>query len=142
MRTGFISRAVTYGVIGALALALALGAGTAGATPNQQGALALIARGWLGRVALVVIAAGLLAYAVWKLWQGIAGRGPEGGGGPSLKDRIPNLSGGVVYLVFFAVAVEVLAGDGGTRAASLGTSRLAFLAGRAGRSWSAERASR
>ncbi|MFZ0975474.1 MAG: DUF1206 domain-containing protein, partial [Solirubrobacteraceae bacterium] len=42
-RTGFVARAVTYGVIGGIALALALGAGAAPAAPNQQGALALIA---------------------------------------------------------------------------------------------------
>ncbi|MGA8718742.1 MAG: hypothetical protein WB557_12100, partial [Solirubrobacteraceae bacterium] len=41
-RTGFVARAVTYGVIGGIALALALGAGAAPAAPNQQGALALI----------------------------------------------------------------------------------------------------
>jgi hypothetical protein len=50
VRAGFAARGITYGVIGALALAMALGAGTAGTAPNQQGALALIARapaaGW------------------------------------------------------------------------------------------------
>jgi hypothetical protein len=64
IRIGFISRGVTYAVIGGLTLALALGAGTDNAAPNQQGALALIARSALGRVALIAIAAGLLAYAL------------------------------------------------------------------------------
>ena len=78
VRAGFVARGITYGVIGALALALALGAGTMGAVPSQQGALALIARSAVGGAALVVICAGLMAYALWKLTQGIAGRGPEG----------------------------------------------------------------
>lgn len=112
VRTGFFARGLTYGVVGALALALASGAGTAGASPDQQGALKLVARAPLGFIALSVIAAGLLAYAVWKLSQAFYGRGPEGGGGPSLPERAVNAGGGIVYLVFCAVAVEILAGSG------------------------------
>jgi hypothetical protein len=113
VRGGFVARGITYGVIGALALALAAGAGTAGTAPNQQGALELIDRSWPGRATLAVIAAGLLAYALWKLTQGIFGSGPEGGGGTGLKDRVANVSGGVIYVGFFFVAVRVLAGSGG-----------------------------
>lgn len=113
VRAGFISRGITYGVIGGLTLALALGAGTDGAAPDQQGALALIARPGLGRVAMVGIAAGLLAYAIWKLDQGVHGGGPEGPGSGSAKDRVSNLAGGAAYLVFFAVAIQTLAGSGG-----------------------------
>lgn len=114
IRAGFLARALTYGVIGALALALAVGAGSEPASPSQQGALALIASAPLGRVALVVIAAGLLAYALWKIVQGIFGRGPEGGGSRGLTDRAGNLAGGVCYMAFFGVAVRVLAGSGGS----------------------------
>src|SRR5690349_2194835 len=48
VRAGFVARSVTYGVVGAIALALAVGAGSAPAAPNQQGALALIAHAPLG----------------------------------------------------------------------------------------------
>src|ERR1700759_4364306 len=113
VRAGFVARGVTYGVIAGLAIALAVGAGTDGTAPNQEGALALLARAEVGRVALVVICAGLLAYALWKLYLGIFGRGPEGGGSPGLTDRVGNFGGGVVYLVFFAVAVRVLSGSSG-----------------------------
>lgn len=117
VRTGFVGRAITYGVIGGLAIAIALGAGTAGVAPNQQGALALISRAAIGRAALIVICAGLLAYALWKIYQGIFGRGPEGGGSPAVKDRVANGFGGLAYLVFFAVAVRVLAGSSGSSGA-------------------------
>lgn len=113
IRTGFVARAITYGVIGALALAIAVGAGRVGAAPNQQGALALIARTALGRVALVAICAGLLAYALWKLTQGVLGRGPEGGGSSQLFDRVANLAGGAVYVGFFLIAIRVLTGSAG-----------------------------
>jgi Domain of Unknown Function (DUF1206) len=114
VRAGFVARGITYGVVGALALALALGAGKMGTAANQQGALALISRDWLGYLALIVIAAGLLAYALWKLLQGVLGHGPEGGGGSGVKDRVANLGGGIAYIVFFAVAVRTLAGSGGS----------------------------
>ena len=113
VRAGFVARGITYAVIAGLAIALAVGAGTDGTAPNQQGALALVARSPLGKLALGVICAGLLAYAVWKLYQGIVGRGPEGGGSPGLIDRLGNLGGGVVYVGFFAVAVRILAGGSG-----------------------------
>jgi len=111
VRAGFVARSITYGVVGAIALALAVGAGAAPAAPNQQGALALIAKAPLGRVAVAVAAVGLLAYAVWKIGQGLFGRGPEGGGDSGAIDRIGNVAGGVVYLGFFAVAVRILFGD-------------------------------
>jgi hypothetical protein len=119
IRGGFFARGLTYAVIGVLALALALGLGRLGTEPNQEGALALIARAQLGRAAMVVIASGLLAYAVWKLWQALLGTGPEGGGGKHIKDRAANLGGGIVYIGFFAVAVRVLisTSDGGSRQA-------------------------
>jgi hypothetical protein len=98
-------------VIGALALAIALGAGAMGTSPNQQGALVLIAHTPVGRPAMVVICAGLIAYAVWKFTQGFFGHGPEGGGSARLKDRIANVGGGLVYLGFFAVAILALTGS-------------------------------
>lgn len=116
-RAGFAARGVTYGVIGALALAMALGAGTAGTAPNQQGAFTLIARTGLGQAALVVICAGLLGYALWKLTLAFLGTGPEGAGGSGLTDRLANLVGGIVYIVFFAVAVGVLTGSSGNSSA-------------------------
>lgn len=116
VRCGFVARGLTYGIIGALALALALGAGGGSAT-NQQGALAALAGAPLGKVALVVVAAGLLSYALWKLTLSAIGTGPEGGGGSDAAERLRNLAGGIVYLGFSAVAVRVLLGDGGSQAA-------------------------
>lgn len=97
-------------MIGGLALALAAGAGRGPVAPNQQGALALLARAPLGRAAVLAVAVGLLAYAIWKLWQAAFGRGPEGGGGRAVMDRLANVGGGLAYLAFFAVAVSVVAG--------------------------------
>jgi hypothetical protein len=116
VRAGFATRGVTYAVIGGLAAAIALGAGRDGTSPNQQGALALIAQAPLGRVVIAVAAVGLLAYALWKLGLGVMGRGPEGGGGKTLKDRVANLGQSAVYAGFFAVALQVLVGASGRQA--------------------------
>ena len=52
VRTGFVARGLTYALIGAIAIALALGAGSRAQAPNQQGALSLVASAPLGSVAL------------------------------------------------------------------------------------------
>lgn len=111
VRAGFVARGLTYGIIGALALALALGA-AGGSETNQQGALGLIAKAPLGKVALIAVAVGLLAYALWKLTLSAIGTGPEGGGGDKATERLRNLAGGIVYCGFFAVAVGVVTGSG------------------------------
>lgn len=112
VRAGFVARGVTYAVLGGLALALAVGPGTERTPASQQGALGLLDRNWLGTLALVVIAAGLLAYALWKLLQGIVGRGPEGGGSNGGVDRFGNVAGGVAYIVFFALVIRILVKGG------------------------------
>lgn len=115
VRTGFVARGLTYALIGGVAIALALGAGSGGQAPNQQGALDLIASAPLGTVALIVIAIGLGAYAAWKLFLAAFGIGPDGGGGQKLFDRVSNLAGGLVYLGFCALAVRVLTGSAGNQ---------------------------
>jgi hypothetical protein len=115
VRTGFIARGLTYAIIGAVAIALALGAGSNGQAPNQQGALSLVASAPLGSAALVVIAVGMAAYALWKLTLAAIGVGPDGGGGRGAKERLSNLAGGVVYVSFSALAVRVLAGSAGSQ---------------------------
>jgi hypothetical protein len=111
VRSGFVARGLTYGVIGGIAIALALGVGRHAGTPDQQGALALMAWAPLGKVVLVVVSAGLLAYALWKLALAIRGYGPEGGGGRDLSDRVGNAIGGIAYLSLFVVSVRVLFGQ-------------------------------
>jgi hypothetical protein len=116
VRMGFAIRGVTYAIMGVLTVAIALRSGTLGTTADQSGALALISHTTLGRLAMVGIALGLLAYAVWKIEQGIRGGGPEGGGGSRAFDRTANISGGLAYLIFFSIAVGALIGDRGDSA--------------------------
>jgi hypothetical protein len=112
-RAGFLARSLTYAVIAGLTVAIALNVDVRPAAANPQGALSVINSGPLGRVALGTISVALLAYAVWKLVQAVRGRGPEGGGGRAVWDRLANLGGGLVYVAFFGVAVAVLSGSVG-----------------------------
>lgn len=106
-RAGFIARGIVYGLIGVLAVALALGAG--GKATNQQGALETVAAQPLGRVLLVAIAAGLGGYALWRLVRAALGRGPEDAR-DNLIDRIAGFGSGVVYAFLCYVAAKIVAG--------------------------------
>jgi hypothetical protein len=81
-RLGYASKAIVYGIIGMLALGAAFGLSRA---TDQQGAFLAILRQPFGTVLLIIIALGLLGYAVWRIVQAVAdpegkGRGVKGAG--------------------------------------------------------------
>ena len=119
-RTGLVARGVVYGVIGALSIGLATGAG--GKTTSQTGALKTIAHQPLGTVALIAVTVGLAGYAAWRLLEGVSGyRGTETA---STGHRVSAIASGVAYAALCAVAVEILVGSspsgGGARQATAG----------------------
>jgi hypothetical protein len=101
-----VARGLIYGIIGVLAIKLAVGAG--GKTTNQQGALKTIAHQPLGRVLLVLVAIGLGGYALWRLLRALLGHGPEDS--DTGFDRVAALGSGIVYAGLCAIAVELLLG--------------------------------
>jgi hypothetical protein len=113
-RAGFVARGLIYGIIGVLAVRLAVGAG--GKATNQQGALETIARQPFGKVLLILVAIGLGGYALWRLIRALLGHGPEDS--DTSFDRIAALGSGVVYAALCAVAVEILLGSGGGNSGS------------------------
>jgi hypothetical protein len=113
-RAGFVSRGVIYGIIGILAIKLALGAG--GKTTNQQGALKTIAQQPFGEVLLILVAIGLAGYALWRLIHALLGHGPEDS--DTTFDRVAALGSGIVYGGLCAIAVEILLGSGGNSSGS------------------------
>jgi Domain of Unknown Function (DUF1206) len=108
-RAGFVARGVVYGVIGILAIKLAVGAG--GKTTDQSGALRTIAQQPFGEVLLVLVAIGLAGYSLWRLLHALVGHGPERS--DSGFDRVAALGSGIAYAVICAVAVGILLGSGG-----------------------------
>jgi len=113
-RTGFVARALVYGIIGILALKLALGHG--GKLADQEGALQTVARQPFGEVLLTLVAIGLGGYSLWRLVRAAIGHGPEGS--DSGFDRISALASGIAYGAICALAVEILIGAGGGSAGS------------------------
>src|SRR4051812_25022006 len=110
-RGGLAARAVTYAIIGVLALKLALGDG--GKATNQQGALKTIAGQPFGKVLLIVLAIGLFGYALWRLTRAAIGHGVESGEDDT-KERIAGVASGVVYAGLCVTAIQILAGSGGS----------------------------
>jgi hypothetical protein len=90
---GFVARALIYGIIGVLALKLALGHG--GKLMNQQGALHTVAHQPFGKLLLTVVAIGLGGYALWRLVRAAIGHGAEGS--DSSFDCVAALASGIVY---------------------------------------------
>jgi uncharacterized protein DUF1206 len=108
-RAGFVARALIYGIIGILAVKLAVGAG--GKLTDQRGALQTIADQPFGHALLVIVAVGLAGYALWRFTRAALGHGPEAH--DSTFDRIAALASGLVYAGICAIAVELLLGGGG-----------------------------
>lgn len=80
-RVGYGAKAVLYITIGILAAEAAFGPG--GRTTDTQGALRVVHRMTFGRVMLLVVAAGLLGYALWRVVEALVdpdgrGNGPKG----------------------------------------------------------------
>ncbi len=103
-RAGFLARGAIYGIIGILALELAVGAG--GKATNQQGALKTIAHQPFGKLLLILVAVGLGGYAAWRFVRAALGHGPEGS--DSGFDRVAALASGIVYAGLCVIAVRVL----------------------------------
>ena len=106
-RAGFVARGLIYGIIGILAIKLAVGVG--GKTTNQQGALKTIANQPFGKLLLILVAIGLGGYAFWRLLRALLGHGPEAS--DSGFERLAGFASGVVYASLCAVAVEILIGS-------------------------------
>jgi len=106
-RPGLVARGVVYGVIGILAIKVAVGSG--GKTTNQQGALQTIVQQPFGKVLLIAIAIGLAGYAGWRLLRAAIGHGSEEA--DSGFDRVAAAASGLCYGALFVVAVKILAGS-------------------------------
>jgi hypothetical protein len=66
-RVGLVAKGISYGLVGLLAIGVALGIG--GKPTSRQGALQKLAGEPFGKVVLVLLGAGFMAYALWRLIQ-------------------------------------------------------------------------
>lgn len=112
-RFGLVARGVSYGIIGILALQLAVGSG--GKTTTQRGALLEIAERPFGRAMLIAMIIGLASYALWRLIRAGIGHGTQDT--DSAGERIAGAASGLGYMALSFTAVQILVGansGGGT----------------------------
>jgi hypothetical protein len=110
-RIGLVAQGVLYAVVGILAIQVALGGRKE--NPDKGGALRTIADQPFGRVLLVLLAAGLAAYAVWRLAQALFDRDGEGTDPKGLAKRVAALAKAGWYALLCGLTVSVLVGGNG-----------------------------
>ena len=105
-RAGLVARGVSYGVIGILALKLAVGSG--GKATNQRGALKTIAEQPFGQALLIAMALGLAGYAIWRLVRAGIGHGTRDK--DTTGERLAGLASGLAYGALCITALKILVG--------------------------------
>lgn len=113
-RSGLVAKGLSYGLVGVLAVKLALGDG--GKATSRQGALQTLAQHTFGKIVLALLACGLAAYAIWRFVQAAAERDDEGGEKGKLKKwgkRAGYVGRGLIYAGLTVSAVKILLGGGG-----------------------------
>ena len=110
-RFGYAAKGTVYILLGGLALVAALGKG--GAITDQTGAVLMLDQQPLGRVLLVVVALGLLGYALWCWIQ--AALDPDGYGhkAKGIAVRVGYTAVGLTYGALALTALRVAAGRAG-----------------------------
>lgn len=113
-RAGYTAKGIVYVIIGALAAQAALGHG--GTTTDQQGAVQTIYQQPFGRFLLILVAIGLIGYAVWSLSQGVLDVEHNGTKAKALVQRLGYTLIGVTYagLAFGSLRLAVGAGSAGS----------------------------
>jgi hypothetical protein len=112
-RTGLVAKGLSFGIVGFLAVKLALGDG--GKATSRQGALQAIAQHSYGKIVLILLACGFAAYALWRFVQAFAER-DEGGSKGALKKwgkRAGYIGRGLIYAGLTFSTVKILLGSGG-----------------------------
>ena len=111
-RMGLVAKGVSFGIVGALALKLALGDG--GKTTSRQGALQSLAAQSFGKIALILLATGFAAYAIWRFVQAFAEREEPNEKGEARKwaKRAGYVGRGLIYAGLTFSAIKILAGSG------------------------------
>jgi Domain of Unknown Function (DUF1206) len=113
-RGGLVAKGVSFGIVGALAIGVAVGRG--GKTTSRQGALETLAQHAWGAVLLVLLAIGFAGYAIWRFVQAFAEReegGDEKGALKKWGKRAGYIGRGVIYAGLTFTTVKLLADSGG-----------------------------
>lgn len=103
-RTGIAARGAIHLLVGWLAIRIATGA--SGERADQRGALAAVVRQPMGRVLVLVLAAGFLAYAAWRILEAVLDPDDKG-----TVQRLGQAGRAALYLALFGTAVKLAVGS-------------------------------
>jgi Domain of Unknown Function (DUF1206) len=115
-RSGLAAKGASYGLVGALAIKLAVGDG--GKATSRQGALQALAEHTFGQVVLALLAFGLAGYAVWRFVEAAAERDEDGDEKGKLKTwgkRAGYVGRGLIYASLTFSALKILFGGAGSQ---------------------------
>jgi len=105
MRAGYGARGVVYLIVGGLAFFAALNGGEAEGT---SGALNFLIRQPFGTVLLAITAAGLFAYTLWRLVDGIMDLENEGDDAEGYANRAGQIMSGLTHAALGVSAILIL----------------------------------
>ena len=112
-RLGYATKGAVYGLIGVLAVMAAFS--SKGKTTDTQGALHTIAGQPFGQILLIVVAVGLIGYALWRIIEAWKDPDHKGDDAKGIATRAGYLFSGLVYgsLAFNAALLAFGSGGGG-----------------------------
>jgi hypothetical protein len=109
-RVGLVAKGLSFGLVGALAIKLAVGAG--GKATSREGALAQLSQHLFGKVVLIALAAGFAAYAIWRFVQAFAEEQDPGEGALKVWGKRAGYVGrGLIYSALAYSSVKLLLGS-------------------------------
>jgi len=112
-RLGYVVRGALYGVMGLLALGIALQV-TGGQTTDLSGSLVFLVSNPLGKLVLVVVAIGLAAYSLWGFTRAIYDPLHRGRGTGGYAARLGFVTSAVSYAAIVFFALQILLGSAGS----------------------------
>jgi hypothetical protein len=110
-RIGLVAKGISFGLVGVLAILVAVGVG--GAATDREGALRLVAGEWYGVVILVALGLGFACYAAWRFAQALLDRDDEGNDFEGWAKRGGAFAKGLFYAGLSWVAFSLIAGPRG-----------------------------
>ncbi len=123
-RFGYVAKGVVYATIGLLAMLEALGMG--GKTASPDGAMQSIGSRPLGGLLLVLLAAGLAGYALWKVVQGVMDPDDRGSDAHGVVRRVCYVGSGAIHGLLAFTAAQSVFGAEDTSEDAMAASAMAY----------------
>jgi hypothetical protein len=108
-RVGYAAKALLYITVGLVAAQAAFGPGRQ--TTDTQGALRMVHGMTFGRLVLLIVAAGLLGYAVWRVVEALVDPDGRGVGAKGIALRAGSAGRGLLHAGLAITALRLAYGD-------------------------------